>query len=145
MTGDEFGTPIEVEATTVEEFLRLLKEREESGAYSRELWDMTRKAVFVAQMLDRRSSRYSHPVVHRYVVAAFANGHDAVSYRRTTSNAVELPEVAGRTEERQQAAYEEIRAEIERGLGDFGLDLPVYEGLLRHAADNGRVRRDENG
>jgi hypothetical protein len=120
----------EVEATTVEEFLRLLKQREEGQAASRGSGGATKRAVFVARMLDRCGSSYGHPLVTRYVVAAFAYGPDAVFYRRTTSNAVELPEIAGRTEERQQEAYEEIRTEIERGLEEIGLELPVYEGSL---------------
>lgn len=64
---------------------------------------------------------------------------------RTTSNAVELPETMTGIEYRQQAAYEEVRAEIERGLKDSDLNVPVYDGFLPHAADNGRVRRAERG
>lgn len=139
MTDKEFDSAFEVEAASVEEFVQLLKEREEE-APAREPRGATRRAVFVAQMLDQRGSSYGYPVVHRFVVAAFAYGRDAVSYRRTTSNAVELPEIAGRTEERQQAAYEEIRAEIERGLREVGLDLPVYEGFLRRPPDIGNGR-----
>ena len=93
--------------------------------------------MFVAQMLDRRSSGYGYPSVRRYVVATFAYGWDLVSYRRTTSSAVELPEMARRTGERQQEAYEEVRAEVERGLEAMGLDLPVYEGSIRHHAEPG--------
>lgn len=140
MTDKEFDSAFEVEAASVEEFVQLLKEREEEEAPAREPRGATRRAVFVAQMLDQRGSSYGYPVVHRFVVAAFAYGRDAVSYRRTTSNAVELPEIAGRTEERQQAAYEEIRAEIERGLREVGLDLPVYEGFLRRPPDIGNGR-----
>ncbi len=58
---------------------------------------------------------------------------------------MELPETATRIDYRQQAAYEEVRAEIERGLKDSDLNVPVHEGFLHHAADNRRVRRDENG
>ena len=140
MTSDEYGSAFEVEAASVEEFLRLLKEREESGLPAREPRGVTRRAVFVVQMTDRRGSGYGYPVVHRYVVAAFAYGRDAVSYKRTTSNAVELPEIAQRTEERQQGAYEEVKAEIERGLREIGLDLPVHEGLLRRPAGAGNGR-----
>jgi hypothetical protein len=139
MTDEEHKpTSFQVEAATVEEFLRLLKKREESEASPRELRSATRRAVFVAQMLDQRSSNYGYPSVRRYVVAAFAYGQDLVSLSRTTSNAVELPEIASRAAERQNDAYEEIRKEIERGLEGVGLDLPVYEGFLRHPVDTGR-------
>lgn len=137
MTGEEPGPTFGVEAATVEEFLRLLQDREEGEAPLRGPRGATRRAVFVAQMLDRRSSGYGYPSVRRYVVAAFAYGRDLVSYRRTTSSAVELPETAWRTGERQQKAYEEVRAEVERGLEAMGLDLPIYEGSLRHLAEPG--------
>jgi hypothetical protein len=68
-------------------------------------------------------------------VAAFAYGRDLVSYRRITSSAVELPEIAEKIARRQQEAYEEMRAEVERGLERMGLDLPVYEGSLRYPAE----------
>jgi hypothetical protein len=121
----------EIEAATVEAFLRLLKEREEDEAYRRGSRSPIRRAVFVARMLDQRSSRYDFPLVTWYVVAAFAYGRDVVSYRRTTSNAVELPETTVRTEERQREAYEEVVAQIERGLDDEDIRLPIYEGRLR--------------
>ncbi len=62
MTSDEFGSAFEVEAATVEEFLRLLKEREEGVAPAKESRGATRRAVFVAQMLDQRSSSYGYPL-----------------------------------------------------------------------------------
>lgn len=130
----------EIEAATVEEFLRLLKEREEHEASSGGSRSPLRRAVFVARMLDQRSSRYGFPLVTRYVVAAFAYGRDLVSYRRTTSNAVELPETAVRTEERQREAYEEVVAEIERGLDEEDVRLPIYEGRLRRAEELGGER-----
>ncbi len=135
MTHEGAGPTFGVEAATVEEFLRLLKEREEGEASLRGPRGAPRRAVFVAQMLDQRSSSYGYPSVRRYVVAAFAYGRDLVSYSRTTSSAVELPEIAARAAERQQEAYEAIRADIERGLEGMGLDLPVYEGSLRRPAE----------
>ncbi len=135
MTDEEAGPTFGVEAATVEEFLRLLKEREEAGEPSREPRSATRRAVFVAQILDQRSSSYGYPAVRRSVVAAFAYGCDLVSYKRTTSSAVELPEIAKKAAERQQETYEEMRAEVERGLERMGLDLPVYEGSLRQPAE----------
>jgi hypothetical protein len=124
----------EIEAATVEEFLRLLRERESratAGGSSSPL----RRAVFLARILDQRSSRFGYPLVTRRVVAAFAYGRGTVCCQRITSNAVELPELASRTEERQRAACEEMRAEIERGLEEFDLlgDVPFYEGCLRRA------------
>ena len=127
----------EIDAATVEEFLRLLKEREEDEAYRRGSRSPLRRAVFVARMFDQRSSRYDFPLVTRYVVATFAYGRDLVSYRRTTSNAVELPETAVRTEERQREAFAEVMAEIERGLDEEDISVPIYEGRLRRPANFG--------
>lgn len=127
----------EIEAATVEEFLRLLKEREEHEASRRGSNSPLRRAVFVARIFDQRSSRYDFPLVTRYVVATFAYGQDLVSYRRTTSNAVELPETAVRTEERQREAFEEVMAEIERGLDEEDVRVPIYEGRLRRAGEPG--------
>ncbi len=135
MTHEDSGPTFEVEAATVEEFLRLLKEREEGEASLRGSRSATRRAVFIAQIFDRRSSSYGYPSVRRYVAAAFAYGRDLVTYRRTTSSAVELPQVAEKTAQRQREVYEEIRTEIERTMQGMGLDVPVYEGSLRHPAD----------
>jgi hypothetical protein len=136
LTDEGAGSTFGVEVATVEEFLRLLKEREEAEEPSREPRGVTRRAVFVAQMLDQRGSNYGYPAVKCYV-GAFVFGRDLVSYRKITSSAVELPEIARRTAERQQEAYEEIKAEIELGLEDMGLNLHVYEGSLRYPAEPG--------
>jgi len=85
--------------------------------------------------MDRRPSNYVFPLVRCYVVAAFAYGSDRVSYTRTTSNAVELPDTVEKTRDRQQEAYEELRAEIERGLRELALRVPIHEGFLRHPTD----------
>jgi hypothetical protein len=137
VTDNEPG--FEIEVASVEEFLRLLKKRDDERL-DQNGYGSTRKAVFIAQMMNHRPSNYVFPLVRRYVVAAFAYGRDLVSYTRTTSNAVELPETVGKIEDRQQAAYEEIRTEIERGLEELGLRLPVHEGFLRYPADTGRDR-----
>lgn len=132
MTNHESGSAFEVEVATVEEFLRILAEREGAETSTMEPREIARRAVFVAQLLDRRSTSYGYPAVRRYVVAAFAYGRDLISYMRTTSSAVELPDMVEKIEERQQAAYEEIRAEIGRGLEERRLDVPIHEGSLRH-------------
>jgi hypothetical protein len=126
----------EVEAATVEEFLRLLKEREDEVSV-RGPRSAVRRTVFVAQVVDQRGSDYGLPMVRRYVTSSFAYGQDLVYYRRTTSNAVELPETAKKTQDRQQRIYEETRAEIEDGIEEVGLDVPVREGFLRRPADAG--------
>jgi hypothetical protein len=95
------------------------------------------RTAHVGRMFDQRSSRYDFPLVTRYVVATFAYGRDLVSYRRTTSNAVELPETAVRTEGRQREAYEEVVAEIERRLDEEDISVPIYEGRLRRPANFG--------
>jgi hypothetical protein len=133
---DDPGPGFQVEAANVEEFLRLLKEREESESAPAGHHGSPRRAVFVARMLDRRSSRFGYPSVTRYVVAAFAHGGDVVCLRRTSSHAVELPELARTTEERQRAAYDELRAEIERGMEDADMEVPLYVGHLRRSAES---------
>ena len=77
MTNPEPG--FEIEVASVEEFLKLLKEREEEGGGPEGTGAM-RKAVFVAQMMDQRPSNYGFPLIRRYVVAAFAYGKDRISF-----------------------------------------------------------------
>jgi hypothetical protein len=137
MTDTEPG--FEVEVASVGEFLRQLKERNEQLP-GRQGYGASGRAIFVAQMMDRRPSNYGFPLVRRYVIAAFAYGRDRVSYTRTTSNAVELPETVGKIEDRQAEAYEEVRVEIECGLRDLDLEVPIHLGFLRHPADDGRER-----
>ena len=129
----------EIEVASIKELLKLLKEREDEGG-DQEGNCALRKAVFVAQMMDRRPSNYGFPLMRRYVIAAFAYGWDRVSYTRTTSNAVELPETVTKTEDRQQQSYEEMRQEIERGVEELDLHIPIHEGFLRKSEDNGRDR-----
>lgn len=117
--------------------MELLKEREVGD---KEKQSATRRAVFVAQITDRRPSNYGFPLIRRYVVAAFAYGRDRVAYTRTTSNAVELPETVTKTEDGQQAAYKEIKTEIERRLMSLDIHVPVHRGFLRPPADNGLER-----
>lgn len=131
---DRPGPPSEVETASVEEFLRLLSGRERGTSPSR---SPTRRAVFVAPLQDVRSSGYAFPKVTRHVVATFAYGPDVVSYKRTTSNAVELPEVARKLAQRHRETYEQVRAEIERGINDANLGVPMREGYLRHSRDHG--------
>ena len=111
MTRD--GSAFDVEAASVEEFLRLLTGRERAEAPSQDPCSVARAAVFVAPLQDVTGGRYAFPKVIRRVVVAFAYGHDIVSYRRTTSSA----------------------AEVERGIGDANLGVPVHEGRLRHPND----------
>lgn len=123
----------EVEAASVEEFLRLLIGRERAEAPSQDPRSPARWAVFVAPLQDVTGGRYAFPKVTRSVVAAFAYGPDIVSYRRTTSSAVELPEVSRELIVRQREACEQLRGEVEHGIGDANLGVPVYEGHLRHS------------
>ena len=129
---DRSGSAFEVEAASVEEFLRLLSRREAAETPSR---SPVRQAVFVTQLRDTRSSRYAFPKVTRHVVATFAYGPDIVSYRTTTSNAVELPEIATELAERQRQVCEQVWSEIERGIENADLGVPVREGLLRSPTD----------
>jgi hypothetical protein len=126
----------DIHAATVQEFLRLLKERERGESASEEPISLIRRAVFVTRLLDHRSSRFGYPLVTRHVVAAFVYGPDLVCCRRTTSHTVEVPELASRTEDRQRTVYEAMRAEVARGLEDANINVPLYEGCLRRAADS---------
>jgi hypothetical protein len=137
MTTHGSGPGFEVEAATVEEFLRLLKERERDDPAFEGPQHSLRRAVFVARMLEQRSSRFGYPLVTRYVVAAFAYGPDVVYLRRTTSHAVELSETVDMTEKRQRIVYEEMKAEVGREMEDANISVPLYEGCLRHSAESG--------
>lgn len=136
MTREGSGPAFEVEAASVEEFLRLLTGRERAEAPSQDSRSVARGAVFVALLQDVTSGRYAFPKVTRRVVAAFAYGPDIVFYRRTTSSAVELPEVSRELVAMQRAACEQLRAEVERGIDEANLGVPVHEGHLRHPNDS---------
>lgn len=136
MTHYRPGSTFRMEATSVEEFLRLLSGRETAVGQSRGPRDSVQRTVFVTPLQGVMSGRYGSPKVTRSVVAAFAFGAYIVTYTRTTSNAVELPKVASKLAERQREACEQLRAEIERGLEESDLRVPVHEGVLRHLTDN---------
>ena len=131
MTHDQPGSAFELEAASVEEFLRLLTGREGTGTASQTTQSAALRAVFVAPLQDVRSSSYAFPKVTRRVVAAFAYGPDVVSYRRTISSVVELPEVSRELVERQRAACEQLRVELELGINGANLEVPVREGHVR--------------
>lgn len=124
-----------MEAASVGEFLRLLTGRERAKAPSQDPRSVACAAVFVAPLQDVTGGRHAFPKVTRRVVAAFAVEPDIVSYRRTTSSAVELPEVSRELVARQRKACEQLRAEVERGIDDANLGVPVREGHLRHPND----------
>ena len=125
------GSAFEIEAASGEEFLRLLTGRERAEVPSQNPRSVARAAVFVTPLQDVTGGRYAFPKVTRRVVAAFSYGPGIVSYGRTTSSVVELPEVSRELVERQREACEELRAEIERGVREANLAVPVHEGHLR--------------
>jgi hypothetical protein len=88
VTDEEPGPAFGVEAATVEEFLRLLKEREEGEAPLRGPRGATRRAVFVAQLLDGRGldaeGRPGFFVGHK---PSFTAGLNGVARRRSISSA----------------------------------------------------------
>jgi hypothetical protein len=135
VTDNEPGPGFEVEAATVEEFLQLLREREEAGSDPAGTRDALGEAVFVAGIRDTRSSRYGFPKVVRYAIAAFSYGQGVACHRRLTSSAVELPEMTRTLEGRQREACDELRAEVERGLEEASLRVPLYEGSLPYLQD----------
>lgn len=135
VTEQGFGHGFEVQAATVEEFLLLLREREEAGNDPAGTRGALREAVFVAGVRETRSSRYGFPKVIRYAIAAFAYGRGAACHRRIASSAVEMPAMTSMLERRQQEACDELRAEVERGLREAGLGVPLYEGSLRLSAE----------
>lgn len=136
MTSEGSGPAFEVEAVSVEEFLRLLTGRERAEVSSENPRNVARWAVFVAPLQDVTSGRHAFPKVTRRVVVTFAYGPDIVSYRRITSSAVELPEVSRELVTRQREACEQLRAEVERGIVEANLGVPVHEGHLRHPNDS---------
>lgn len=127
---DRPSSAFEVEAVSGEEFLRLLSGREDAKNPPGSPHGAARRAVFVAPLQDVTGGMYAFPKVTRRVVAAFAYGADMVSLTRTTSSAIELPEVARELADRQREACEQLRVEIERGIDDANLRVPVYEGRL---------------
>lgn len=139
MTHHQRRSAFEVEAASIEEFLRLLRGREGAEASAQTPLGVTRWPVFVAPLREVTGSTYAFPKVTRDVVAAFAYGRDVVSYRRTVSSVVELPEVATDLAERQRIAYEQTRVEIVRGIEAANLWVPVYEGFLRYSTVTGEV------
>jgi len=112
-----------------------LREREETDGYPSEARGAHREAVFVAGVRETRSSRYAFPKVVRYAIAAFAYGRGVACHRRLTSSAVELPEMTGTLEGRQREACDELRSEVERGLEEASLRVPLYEGSLPYLQD----------
>lgn len=135
MTREGSGPAFEVEAASVEEFLRLLTGRGRAEIPSQNPRSVAREAVFVTPLQDVTSGRYAFPKVTRRVVATFTYGPDLVSYKRTTSSAVELPEVSRELVVGQREACEQLRAELERGIDDANLGILVHEGHLRHRND----------
>lgn len=129
----------ELEAATVEQILELLELREAQVAHDPRRMDagVLRRAVFVAQLYDSKGTSMGVPSVKRYVVASFTVGDDLVTYTRITSNGIEIPRDPDREDlnKRQDAAYEEIRAEITGRIEARGWEVPVLEGFLHHSSD----------
>lgn len=126
----------EIEAASVDEFLRLLGERE-GRSTDLGTGGASGGAVFVARTVERYLSRHAHPLVVRRVVATFAHGRDRVSYAEIASGTVEPPEMEAKIENKQQEAHRRLRAEIARGLEIMRLDVPVREGRPRLPAEGG--------
>lgn len=124
----------EAEPATVEEFLSLLALRQ-ADASQTERGTGLRRAVHVTRLISTRPSDYGFPFVRRHVQAAFAYGEDLVTYRKLTSNQMEMPDEAQRLNARQDEAFRELRQQIEQRLCELGLtdEVPVLEGFLHHA------------
>lgn len=93
------------------------------------------KVVFFPRFLGTRPEALSPRGALRRILATFAYGPDIVSYKRTTSSAAELPEVSKDLVARRREACERLRVEVERGIGEANLGVPVREGHLRHPND----------
>ena len=151
--GTEKGSSaaFEVEVGRMEEFLRMLDMREaEQGHSGASYRSPIRRAVFVAALLDKRSSASQHgmTVVRRYVTAAFAwvtpsGGEDLVRMERDSSHTVEMnmpAQLEGSPQklaERQNKMLEEIKASLERYVEERMLEVPVLIGALRSYSDVG--------
>ena len=131
--GNALGA-FEIEAGTLEQFLKLLKDREEECALSgAEI--LTRRAVFVAPLKHARLSE-GIPLVTRRVRAAFAYGEDLVTLTLVTADGYEFPSPSGDVEKndaRQEEVLEKTRRRIEDGIGNLRLSVPVRVGWLRQA------------
>ncbi len=132
----------EIETGSIEEFLGLLKEREDDEAV--EALTLPRRAVWVEQLHDRSHTGYSFPMVRRYVLAIFSYGEDVVSYRIDVSHGLEIPDAPGseKPQEGQRYAYERLREEITDDLGALGLAtrVPVLRGYLHHSSNPRHAR-----
>lgn len=131
----------EVDAGTLENFLELLRKREEE---SKPTEDETclRRAVFVAPLTRTSASDYGVPVVARRVRAGFAYGTDLVILTRLISDGYEFPKPADDTEKRsalQDEILSKTRAGIEEGASRLGLSVPVLDGWLRLPAPQGKA------
>ena len=124
----------EIEAGTPEQFLKLLKDREEGRALSG-AETLARRAVFVAPLGHARLSE-GIPLVTRRVRAAFAYGEDLVTLTRVTADGYEFPSPSGDVENnnaRQEEVLDETRRQIEDGIEALDLSVPVRVGWLRQS------------
>lgn len=132
----------EIEASTLEEFLRLLQERqaERDRGTIYEVEALPRRAVSIAQLHDQRGSNTGFPVIRRYVLVAFAYGEDLVSYELQTSHDLEFPhgpsEATEKPCERHDEAYEETKVRVRDWIASSSMTerVPILEGYLRHAS-----------
>lgn len=134
--------PFEIETGSIEEFVGLLKDREEDGAVG--ALTLPRRAVWMEQLHDRSYTGYTFPMVRRYVLAVFSYGDDVVSFRVDVSHGLEIPDTpdSEKPQESHRLAYERLRGEMAERLDGLGLatGVPVLRGYL-HPSSNPRQAR----
>lgn len=129
----------EVEAGSVEEFLRLLDEREaeRKRGVLPSVEPLPRTAVYVAPLQDIRhgGNGMPWPSVRRYVLAGFAYGEDLVSYRVDVSSGMEFPDGPDRDKPRE--LHNRIYEDLKTRIGDWA----VYQGHERVRVLDGYLHR----
>ena len=135
----EKSSSFEIEAGTMERFLELLKSREDERVPAEEE-TLIRRAVFVAPLTQLRTEAGGIPVSIRRVRAAFAYGGDQVTLSRHVYDGFELPPPSREGDEhesRQDEALQKIRHQIEEGVRERGLTVPVVVAWMKPPAAPG--------
>ncbi len=132
MTAATRTPEFEIEVGDLGELFTLLEARElEHAATDRTL---AQHAIYVSASQHRTYTGYGLPeCVHRYVSASFRNGQERVCYRVDTSYRLETYASPGsfKQDAGQKRELEAMKAELEAGLRERGLRVPILLGSVR--------------
>ena len=122
----------EIEAGTLAPFLELLQSRERERVPD-EAETLPRRAVFVAPVREAHAPGTGVPFVTRRARAAFAYGADLVTLPRKTTDDYEFPDTPEIRENRakNERAAAELKGQVEVGLKQLGIELPVVVGRMK--------------